>query len=274
MRQNFRGREGSLSLALPALDISRRVHRDAHLALWQEQGSSDLILDGQRFHLPAGHACWIPLGVAHELHVSEGAILLPLWFMPTSMNADIPAGFMIVVDDDVRSAFLALIQNETTILRGNIDVEAQVSAFLRRKVGDASGDSGTVGMLPLPRSAQALQVATHLGLHPGETKRITELARMVHISERTLQRHFRNETGMTLQQWRTRNRMVRALHLMLSGQLVDIVAAHVGYRDVNAFRRAFKEHYGVPPSKWAQIANTLDSADASATFVPSGVWPS
>ncbi|RRD03569.1 helix-turn-helix domain-containing protein [Arachnia propionica] len=57
----------------------------------------------------------------------------------------------------------------------------------------------------------------------------------------------------TLQQWRTRNRLVQALGMLRAGVLIDVAAHRVGYHDPSAFRRAFKAHFGVAPSRHAAI---------------------
>ncbi|MDQ1102784.1 AraC-like DNA-binding protein [Nocardioides zeae] len=68
---------------------------------------------------------------------------------------------------------------------------------------------------------------------------------------RTLERRFRAETGLSLRQWRIRNRMEAAAVLLRSRTTTAAVAHRVGYTDLSAFRRVFKAHFGTTPGEYA-----------------------
>jgi AraC-like DNA-binding protein len=71
-----------------------------------------------------------------------------------------------------------------------------------------------------------------------------------------VERTFQAETGMTLRQWRIRNRMEAAAILLRSGAAADAVAHRVGYTNVNAFRRVFKGHFGISPTEYSDRYRT------------------
>jgi AraC family transcriptional regulator of adaptative response / methylphosphotriester-DNA alkyltransferase methyltransferase len=75
------------------------------------------------------------------------------------------------------------------------------------------------------------------------------VARTIATSRRQLQRAFA-ETGQTsFRRELQRVRMARAATLLHEGSLsVQAVAAAVGYRQAAQFAKAFRRHYGAPPS--------------------------
>jgi methylphosphotriester-DNA--protein-cysteine methyltransferase len=67
-------------------------------------------------------------------------------------------------------------------------------------------------------------------------------------SERTVARLFRDELGLSYQQWRQQAILAHALPLLTRGQPVSAVAAASGYASDSAFTAMFKAAMGQPPS--------------------------
>ena len=81
--------------------------------------------------------------------------------------------------------------------------------------------------------------------HPG----LTEIAREVGTSVYHLCRVFRAECGMTLHAYRQRQRLGRAIDLMMSArQDLTTLAQDLGYSSHSHFSRVFRQHLGVVPS--------------------------
>lgn len=62
----------------PAISVPERVHEDSGVLLWQARGSSTPVLGGERQHLAAGYALWIPPRTTHALDVAEDSVVLPV----------------------------------------------------------------------------------------------------------------------------------------------------------------------------------------------------
>jgi AraC-like DNA-binding protein len=78
---------------------------------------------------------------------------------------------------------------------------------------------------------------------------ISELARQVGVSERTLQRGFQSLFGMTVFAYLTDRRMLQADLLLRSTRSVADVANLVGYSNPGHFAAAFKRRFGITPTE-------------------------
>ena len=82
---------------------------------------------------------------------------------------------------------------------------------------------------------------------------VSQLARRMAMSERTFLRRFAAATGMAPKAWLQHERLTRARELLEGGtQSVELIAEQCGYRTVESFRVAFRNHLGVPPSAYRE----------------------
>lgn len=85
--------------------------------------------------------------------------------------------------------------------------------------------------------------------HPDEHATLTDLARLAALSSRHLTRVFRQATGVSIQEYRTRLRLERARDLLRDpGLTVEAVAARCGFESARQLRRVWKEAFGTAPS--------------------------
>lgn len=98
--------------------------------------------------------------------------------------------------------------------------------------------------LPLPKDPRAQKFAASLrdGL---------EMAiRRCGASRRTLERIFREESGMSLGQWLRRRKLLDALRRLAAGECVDAVAFELGYNSASAFIAMFRRELGQTPKRY------------------------
>ncbi|MFC0449303.1 AraC family transcriptional regulator [Rhodococcus jostii] len=70
----------------------------------------------------------------------------------------------------------------------------------------------------------------------------------LHVSERTINRMFRQETSMSVTEWQRRACVLSSLRSLASGDAVSTVAADFGYASPAAFSTMFHRILGSPPS--------------------------
>lgn len=103
--------------------------------------------------------------------------------------------------------------------------------------------------VPVLRSPLALRVAEALASDPADTPRIRDLATELGVSNRTLERAFIADAGMSFGEWRQRSRVCRAIAMLAEGQAVKDVALEVGYSTPSAFVAVFKRYAGITPGR-------------------------
>ncbi|MFE1646867.1 helix-turn-helix transcriptional regulator [Microbacterium sp. P01] len=102
----------------------------------------------------------------------------------------------------------------------------------------------------LPGSLELMM--TFIRHHVAEPLTVARVAEAARCSETTAQRLFRAHTGETMQEWIRHLRLREAGTLLrTTGLRVSEVALMVGYSDPLYFSRAFRQAYGVAPSRFA-----------------------
>ncbi|MEM7708725.1 MAG: helix-turn-helix transcriptional regulator [Pseudomonadota bacterium] len=94
-------------------------------------------------------------------------------------------------------------------------------------------------------------VCRELKRTPEEELVLGDFARYLDMSERTLSRLFRAQTGKTFSAYQRERRMELAARLLaMTPKSTTQIAANVGYKAVTAFFRAFREHHGMTPNQY------------------------
>ncbi|MGH9887478.1 MAG: helix-turn-helix domain-containing protein, partial [bacterium] len=86
----------------------------------------------------------------------------------------------------------------------------------------------------------------------------------VGASKRTLERLFRDETGMSFGAWRQQLRLLQALPLLAAGEPVTNVALSVRYESTSAFIARFRRVLGTTPGRY--YADARGRADVGASL--------
>lgn len=141
------------------------------------------------------------------------------------------------------------------LLRGQLGA-SRANAIARRMVIQPHREGGQAQFIPqpLPDSAGgsrlgALIASVRKRLH--EPHSLDSLAREVHLSSRSLTRHFRARTGTTVQAWLLSERLNLAQQLLeQTDEPIDAIAARVGFGSPEGLRLHFRRALGISPSRW------------------------
>ena len=117
--------------------------------------------------------------------------------------------------------------------------------FARLKV---QSDSGV--FLPGGRDPRLRRVMRFMRENPKSDATLDELAAVGLCSKRTLSRLFVEETALSPALWRRQLRMGLALEMLAAGVPASTVAWQLGYSTPGNFTVAFKDAFGVTPSKY------------------------
>jgi AraC-like DNA-binding protein len=104
--------------------------------------------------------------------------------------------------------------------------------------------------LPWPKDPQLRTLCEALYAQPADPRDLPAWGAALGASARTLSRRFERELGISLRDWRTRLRLIRALEWLGAGRAVTDVALELGYASPSAFSHMFRQAMGCSPSDW------------------------
>jgi AraC-like DNA-binding protein len=196
---------------------------------------------------PPHRAVWMPAGFEYRLEMSGVVAVRMLYIRPDKRgDRQFPRECSVV--------------NVTPLLRELIQRAVQVGALdaaipkQKRLIGVILDELKVLVavplQLPLPRDSRATQFATLANQDPGGAASPEKLLRQCGASRRTMERIFREETGMSLGQWQRRQTLLHALRLLAAGENVSGVAGELGYNSPSAFIAMFRRELGQTPKKY------------------------
>ncbi|HSI62339.1 MAG TPA: helix-turn-helix domain-containing protein [Candidatus Saccharimonadia bacterium] len=172
------------------------------------------------------------------------------------------------IADSVREDDLLVMRSDAPVLNivellvnpGNKSVEWYVTNKfpVHDQSGHVIGVMGTVqlydgGRRKLLEGTRLDDVVEHIRKNPAASHSMEELARMAAMSERQLERKFRDILGMPPREFITRNRMKLACdELAHTSKPIVEVALECGFSDQSAFATQFRRAIGVAPLKFRQ----------------------
>ncbi len=104
--------------------------------------------------------------------------------------------------------------------------------------------------LPMPSDARAQRVAVLLLKARGDLRPLAELCVACGASKRTIERIFRQETGLSFGRWRQQLSLARAIQLLAEGKKVSSIAFEASYSSPSAFIAMFKSLVGATPTQY------------------------
>ncbi|MFD6055514.1 helix-turn-helix domain-containing protein [Agromyces sp. NPDC060279] len=218
-------------------------HRhDRHELLWGSRGSLVVETPSGVHAVPWTVGLWIPAGLPHRVTAGSGTEFA-CSYLPTTLPAPRSDAGAVAVPVVVRALFEELetkpLDPETRALGEQLLVRLLERADLTRLD------------LPMPDDDRTRRVADAVLADPADARTLDEWGAFVGASERNLSRLFRQETGFTFADWRTKARMRVAVELLAADQPVGIVGRRVGYRTASAFVQAFRREFGTTPGAFA-----------------------
>jgi AraC-like DNA-binding protein len=194
---------------------------------------------------PPTRAIWLPAGVPHEI-VMQGQVATRFLYLDPQLAAPLPAAPEVLEVAPLLRELILHILRLRMLHPGRPEQER-----LARLLIDLLLEARRVDLaLPLPRDRRARALAARLQAAPADSASLVQLARHAGASLRTLQRLFPAETGLTLEAWRQKARLLAAVAALSDGAPVAVVAASCGYDSPSAFIAAFRRQLGVTPGRY------------------------
>lgn len=100
----------------------------------------------------------------------------------------------------------------------------------------------------MPQNSRILDIMRYLDVHLAEDLDIDSLAEGFYISKYHMMRLFHRETGMTIHNYLTQRRLLRAKDLIAGGMRATEACYRCGFRSYSSFTRAYGKHFGTTPT--------------------------
>jgi AraC-like DNA-binding protein len=213
-----------------------------HQLAYASAGFLTVHVEGASWVVPVDRGVWVPAGARHSLEMRVRTRLETLYFHPSTFE-------LTTYPRVVHANALVRELIRHIAARGALDTTNEVDARLAFVLLD---QLRTLDAAPLelrdPHDARAREAAQLLRDDPALT--LDTVAAKVGASRRTLERAMREETGMSLGQWRQRAQMLCALELLAAGTSVTAVAPTVGFATPSAFIASFRRVLGTTPARF------------------------
>lgn len=223
------------------LSFGEHAHSMTQLA-WVRQGQMVLASQGRQWVLAPSQAIWVPSGRTHDVRVLKGSELYCVYLWEEEVDVAWSELTVLSMNGLARELVRHLAREDLA------DVDARhARATLLSALSPARADGVD---LPVPVDPRARAVAEAVLGDPSPTHALSDWALRLHTSEKTIQRAFLAETGMTFSQWRTQVRLFHSLPLLADQMPVSAVATRIGYTSTNGFASAFRRHFGTTPASY------------------------
>lgn len=86
--------------------------------------------------------------------------------------------------------------------------------------------------------------------NPSDNTPLEHLAKRINMTERTLARLCQKELGMSLNEWRQRLKVMKAMNMLTTDKTVESIALDLGYANASAFISMFKRWMHTTPDQF------------------------
>lgn len=230
-------------------NMQGRMHSHARAQLICATTSAvDVAVGDRRWTLQPGHAAWLPGGLGHSI----SGLAAPSVFRSLYIRPDLAGNLggqpsVVHLSPLLRELLLRLIE----IYNGDGDRGAYpyLTGLTLHEIARAEPRPEIAApFLPTPRDRRLKLICDALMEQPADRRTLEEWGRAAGASTRTLERLFREETGMSFNAWRQTCRIAAAIPRIQRGNPIQLVAWEVGYDSPSAFAAIFRRVVGINPT--------------------------
>lgn len=213
--------------------------------VYARSGVMQVVSGAHVWFVPPTRAIWIPPEVEHQISMKGEVALRTLYVAPVEAGQVKRALGAMEVSPLLAELILHIL--DLKMLDPQVAEHARLAAVLVDLIGAANALDMS---LPLPRDPRALRLAEHLRGDPANRTDLEALAARMGASLRTLQRCFADETGLSIEAWRQKARLVASAAVLAAGGSVTEAGMQCGYDSPSAYIAAFRKQFGVTPGKF------------------------
>jgi AraC-like DNA-binding protein len=197
--------------------------------------------------VPPQRAVWIPCGVNHEIRmigeVSTRSVYLKDGVIEKASDRCQVLGV---------SPLLGRLLTEAVDLPVAYEADERANHIMRLIILELRSTVELPLNIPIPSHAKLKSKCRRFLAKPDAGGTIDDWAGALNMSRRAFTRLFRQETGMSLAEWRQQAIVVTALSRLSSGEPVTAVALDCGYSNAGAFSSMFRRVMSTTPTDYSK----------------------
>ena len=241
----------ALSQGISVISLMNQ-HSEYHLPPHQhEHGQLVMALKGavrceigqQVWWVPTNAAVWLAPNTMHSHVITANAQVCVAFVQAQEALANVPSG-TIGVSALFKQVLLALAQEAAHL---PLEHRQLLLKLLVWELKRAPTQAFAIDVLQNPRLQNLYQAALSAPMHLPDGKYWAEKLAM---SERTLLRLVKQDTGLSFARWRQQVQLMASLMRLSEGASVQQVAMDLGYESVSAFIKVFKKRLGQTPKRY------------------------
>jgi AraC-like DNA-binding protein len=218
--------------------------------IWPVSGMITVEAEQRLYFVGPGLAMWIPALTLHATSVRDGCsatLFVPKRRQPKHQGCRVIG---------LTPLFRELLNTATSHVSGSLRFRRALFDLID-ELGKKEREASALPSLKLP-SAPALIRAVEFLLANLDSVSVVELARQAGMSERSLRRHFRAETGISAGSYLGHAGMIKAMQMLIEdrGRSVSEVSIAVGFNNPSAFACAFRRATGMSPAQFRSSLST------------------
>jgi AraC-like DNA-binding protein len=194
---------------------------------------------------PPGRGVWIPAQKPHAL-LSSGDVKARGVFIEASAQTNMMNDCRVVaIPALLRELISSAMEIRTEIQAGSRNERLLQLIFDELKLLPALAFN-----LPDPQNPRLQQLCQQIKGNLSFNWNLEDTAVQLHISSKTLARHFQKETGLHFSHWVRQAKLMQAMIDLALNKPVLNVALDLGYDSPSAFSAMFKRETGLTPSDY------------------------
>ncbi|MDQ0594208.1 AraC-like DNA-binding protein [Chryseobacterium ginsenosidimutans] len=218
-------------------DDNEHSHTRSQLT-FVEEGYQYFYIDQKIYLVPQNHVIWIPSGKAHRITSEAKTVNLMVFLFKSVFNENFYQNVQVFAVNSVLKEMLLYASKWSQSLTEDEEQEIFFKAILKSLPNFCKESSFLE--IPVPKNERLIPVCHYINLNFKYNLDVDLLAEKAKMSVRSLQRIFKNETGITLQKYHQLTRILKSIELIDTKQYtLSQIAYFVGYQSLSAFTSSY-----------------------------------
>lgn len=218
-------------------DDYEHTHNRSQLT-YVEEGYQYFHIDNKIHLVPQNHVIWIPSGKAHRITSDAKTVNLMVFLFKTTFHEGFYQSVQVFAIPPVLKEMLLYASKWSKLLTEDEEQSVFFKAILK-SLPNFCRESNYLE-IPVPADVRLIPVCQEINSNFRYHLNIDTLAEKAQMSVRSLQRIFKQETGITLQKYLLLTRILKSIELIDTGKYtLSEVAYKVGYKSLSAFTSSY-----------------------------------